>query len=627
LGGTVEVTAKVLATNCTPVSSVYFEYSLTGSTPWYPIGAGSYKNLIDNSYERWSINWNTSDINDSSVWVRARMKNYNDIYSSWDRSNGSFIVDNTAPDLVVTNIDAPASATEGSNIMVFNTVQNQGSAATGGFYIYYYLSANTIITASDTKIGQRYVSSLGAGSSSSDNTSLTLPSGVTGSCYVGAIVDATNAVNESKEDNNTGYDAITVIEGEKPDLIVQSITTDPINPVAGQSTSVTVTIKNQGDTTAFKDFFTHLYIDPPSVPKVGDEGDRAWLLDGLAAGQTYAFPSYTTTFTAGTHDLYAQVDVYDQIDEREEGNNVLKKTITVIEGKKPEISLSKTSLNFSVVQGGSNPSNQTFTITNSGDTGSTLNWTGSTNRTWMSLSPISGSLGSGQSETVTVSVDISDLSPRSYEGTITVSDSNATNSPQNIAVTLTITPAAPPILEVSTLSFQFGEIPKPASETRTFAISNSGGGTLRGTVASDRAWISVKPASFSSNNVTVLVTIYTDRLEVWRTYTGAVTVNSNGGVKTINVWVVPTCVKSYPNPYSLSSGKPLTFWGTGVAYATINVYTLSGELVKTLEETEGKDKITWDGSNENGERIVRGIYFFATKSPKERNTGKFTVVR
>ena len=184
-----------------------------------------------------------------------------------------------------------------------------------------------------------------------------------------------------------------------------------------------------------------------------------------------------------------------------------------------------------------------------------------------------------------------------------------------------------PCLEVSTLYFGFGEIPKPASEIRTFTISNSGGGTLSGTITTDRAWISVKPTSFNSNNVTVFVTVYTDMLEVWRTYTGTVTIDSNGGVETINVSVVPTCVKSYPNPYSLSSRKPLTFWGTGVPQATIKIYTLSGELVKTLRETNGEDRIAWDGRNEKGERIVRGIYFFTTKSPKERNTGKFTVVR
>ena len=184
-----------------------------------------------------------------------------------------------------------------------------------------------------------------------------------------------------------------------------------------------------------------------------------------------------------------------------------------------------------------------------------------------------------------------------------------------------------PVLKVSRSLLDFREIPKGEICLDQFTISNSGAGTLSGTITTDRSWISVDPMSFESNDVTVFVTVHTDTLEVWRTYTGTITIDSNGGKETVTVSIIPTCVKSYPNPYSLSSGKPLTFWGTGVPHATIKIYTLSGELVKTLKETKGEDRITWDGRNEDGQRVIRGIYFFTTKNPREKNTGKFTVVR
>jgi hypothetical protein len=184
-----------------------------------------------------------------------------------------------------------------------------------------------------------------------------------------------------------------------------------------------------------------------------------------------------------------------------------------------------------------------------------------------------------------------------------------------------------PVLEVSPSSLDFGEVPIGETRVKAFTISNSSEGTLNGTITTDREWISVNPVSFDSNYVTVSVTVYPHNLNVWMTYTGTVTVDSNGGKETVNISIIPTCVKTYPNPYSLSSGKPLTFWGTGVPYATIKIYTLGGELVKTLKETKGEDKITWDGRNEDGDRVVRGIYFFTAKNPRERNTGKFTVVR
>jgi len=90
---------------------------------------------------------------------------------------------------------------------------------------------------------------------------------------------------------------------------------------------------------------------------------------------------------------------------------------------------------------------------------------------------------------------------------------------------------------------------------------------------------------------------------------------------------MPTCVIVFPNPFSLSSGKPLNFWGSGVPNCEIKIYTLSGSLVKTIKETEGKDRTTWDGTNESGERIVRGIYLYTTSNPREKNVGRFTVVR
>ena len=105
---------------------------------------------------------------------------------------------------------------------------------------------------------------------------------------------------------------------------------------------------------------------------------------------------------------------------------------------KPKISLSPTSLSFTAVEGGANPPSQTVTITNSGPLGSTLNWSATSSAAWLSLSPTSGSLASGASQPMTVSVDISGLGAGTYNATITVSDPNATNSPQTVSVTLTV---------------------------------------------------------------------------------------------------------------------------------------------------------------------------------------------
>jgi len=111
------------------------------------------------------------------------------------------------------------------------------------------------------------------------------------------------------------------------------------------------------------------------------------------------------------------------------------------EHPKPTIGLNPTSLTFDAVVGGPNPSPQSVTVSNTGPAGSVLSWAATDDAAWLSESPTSGILGAGASEPMTVSVDISGLLAGTYTATITVSDPNATNSPQTVSVTLNLQPA------------------------------------------------------------------------------------------------------------------------------------------------------------------------------------------
>lgn len=98
----------------------------------------------------------------------------------------------------------------------------------------------------------------------------------------------------------------------------------------------------------------------------------------------------------------------------------------------PTIGVSPTSLSFTAAVGGSNPANQTISITNTG--GGTLNWAASDNATWLTLSPASGTAPS----MLTASVSITGLAAGTYNGTITITATGATNSPLTVPVTLTV---------------------------------------------------------------------------------------------------------------------------------------------------------------------------------------------
>jgi hypothetical protein len=113
----------------------------------------------------------------------------------------------------------------------------------------------------------------------------------------------------------------------------------------------------------------------------------------------------------------------------------------------PGISLNRQQFNFGVTMTDPFAESQALLINNSG--GGSLNWTAASSADWLQVYPASGT-GNGE---VSVSVDGTGLAPGTYTGTITISDPDATNSPQSAAVTLTVYQAnvsAPPFGEFST---------------------------------------------------------------------------------------------------------------------------------------------------------------------------------
>ncbi|NLE57245.1 MAG: BACON domain-containing protein [Planctomycetes bacterium] len=104
----------------------------------------------------------------------------------------------------------------------------------------------------------------------------------------------------------------------------------------------------------------------------------------------------------------------------------------------PAITRSPATLSPSCQQG-TNASSQTFTVQNTD--GGTLSYSVGVNQTWLSVTPTSGT-STGEADTITVNYATSSLSAGTYNATITISDPNASNNPQTIAVTLTVSSTA-----------------------------------------------------------------------------------------------------------------------------------------------------------------------------------------
>jgi len=160
----------------------------------------------------------------------------------------------------------------------------------------------------------------------------------------------------------------------------------------------------------------------------------------------------------------------------------------------PRMNLDPSVLNFNADQNGPNPPAQSVAVYNVGV--GTLNWTAAAdpNDTWLSLTDESGSDG----DNFGVHVDIVSLAPATYQSQIEVTDPNASNSPQYVAVTLVVAPTTP-IIDASPPSLSFvAEEGGSNPASKSVQVSNLNGGTLAWTAAvvdPNDTWLSLTDAS------------------------------------------------------------------------------------------------------------------------------------
>ena len=164
----------------------------------------------------------------------------------------------------------------------------------------------------------------------------------------------------------------------------------------------------------------------------------------------------------------------------------------------PKIWVNTKNLNFKAQQGGADPPSQTIKIRNSGE--GTLRYDISTDANWLEVNPPNGN-SKTQERSHSVVVDITGKKEGTYDGTITITDPNATNSPQMVSVSLDITKEPPPEIWMSRDRLTFGATlggsnPSP----QDFYINNTGGEELSYNITSDSSWLSVSPTSGETKN-------------------------------------------------------------------------------------------------------------------------------
>lgn len=86
--------------------------------------------------------------------------------------------------------------------------------------------------------------------------------------------------------------------------------------------------------------------------------------------------------------------------------------------------------------------------------------------------------------------------------------------------------------------------------------------------------------------------------------------------------------QNYPNPFNPST--TFDFALPTKADVQINVFNVLGQKVATLADKEyaaGTYQVTWDGTNDRGEHIASGVYFYTMKAGDYTQTRKLMMVK
>lgn len=242
---------------------------------------------------------------------------------------------------------------------------------------------------------------------------------------------------------------------------------------------------------------------------------------------------------------------------------------------------------------GTDAASQNFTVFNEG--GGTLNYALSESISWLSLNVASGT-ATTESDIVTISYDTKNLESNTYSGTITITDSNATNSPQTITVNLTVLEQPAIYLESTTLA---KTLKTGGSDSGSFIITNSGGGTLAYTLNSSTSWLTLGATSGTVAAEVDEIEVSFDASNLFNgTHYGTITVNSTNATiptQTINVTLTVTGSLIVRHPSGgeiLWQGNKYTLeWGTDNTVAdNVKIDLYKGDILdSTLAESTSND--------------------------------------
>ena len=84
---------------------------------------------------------------------------------------------------------------------------------------------------------------------------------------------------------------------------------------------------------------------------------------------------------------------------------------------------------------------------------------------------------------------------------------------------------------------------------------------------------------------------------------------------------------AFPVPFVPSRGDNRTTFTDLSSVATIRIYSINGDLIQTLHESDGDGLYVWDGKSSDGGDLASGVYIYHVQSPTDEKKGKLVIVR
>ena len=179
----------------------------------------------------------------------------------------------------------------------------------------------------------------------------------------------------------------------------------------------------------------------------------------------------------------------------------------------PVMDISTSKLNFTYTPGQANPANQEVTVANTG--GSAFSWQAnvpSSASSWLSMSPVSGTIAAAQSAQIEVSVTPTQLTPETYSAQVAVSATDSSgkqvqNSPQSLTVTLAVFAACSLQAAPTHLTFTASLLqPDPAGQNITLKETGNCAQQVTWSATGNQSWLTLSNASGTgSSSITVHV--------------------------------------------------------------------------------------------------------------------------